>query len=212
MNAALFPAWDGALAARLLDEFELPRGGRFGFLSHGQKRKVMVLLALCQGADLLIFDEPTIGLDVESRRKFLDCLLDVALAGSRTVLLSSHILSDLERVVDRVVIVQKGRMLAEGCLEDLKARMRKLVIPAPTPQSIFEEHFRVHRYEQSAEGETAVTVVDFDDERFERFISALALAPGRSVQTVGFNLEELYLELTRSTAAAPRSRSERVLA
>lgn len=212
MNAALFPAWDGTLAARLRDDFELPRKGVFGFLSHGQKRKLMILLSLCQGADLLIFDEPTIGLDVESRRRFLDCLLDVALAGNRTVLLSSHILSDLERVVDRIVVVQKGRLLVEGDLEDLKARMRRLIVPVPTPKSLFEEHFRVHRCETTAEGETVVTVLDFDNERWERLVSALGLAPGRLVQTVGFNLEELYLELTRSTAEPPRRRSERVLA
>lgn len=204
MNAALFPDWDGALAERLLDEFGLRRQGRFGALSQGQKRKTLILLALCQSAELLIFDEPTTGLDVESRRAFLDCLLDVAAAGNRTVLLSSHILSDLERVVDRMVILRNGRLLLEGNLEELKAGVRKLQIAACVPLGVLEEHFRVHSCEYPTEGETLATVLDFSESSFERFVSSLPSEARLSVQTHGFNLEDLYLEL----ATHRRARSQ----
>jgi ABC-type multidrug transport system ATPase subunit len=207
MNAGLFPNWDRALAARLLDEFRLQRQGRFGVLSRGQKRKAMLLLALCQRADLLIFDEPTSGLDVESRRRFLDCLLDVALDGNRSVLLSSHILSDIERIADRIVILQNGRLLIEGELEDLKGETRRLDVPQPVPRCVLDEHFRVHSCDKTANGETVATVLNFAEETFNRFITALPPDQRQAVQVNGFNLEELYLTLTgsgfRTRAAGP---------
>ena len=207
MNAGFFPNWDHALAARLLDEFRLRRQGRFGVLSRGQKRKALLLLALCQRADLLIFDEPTSGLDVESRRRFLDGLLDVALEGGRTVLLSSHILSDIERIADRIVILQDGRLLVDGELEELKSATRQLFVPVPLPRSVFDEHFRVHACDRHADGGTIATVLDFTDEAFQRFVSALPADQQPAVRAHGFNLEELYLTLTgsgfRNRPAAP---------
>ncbi len=198
MNAGLFPEWDHALAARLIDEFRLRRQGRFGVLSRGQKRKAILLLALCQRADLLIFDEPTSGLDVESRRRFLDCLLDVALDGNRTVLLSSHILSDIERIADRIVILQNGRLLVEGELEDLKAETRRIFVPYPVPRSVLDEHFRIYDCVVRADGTTVATVLNYSEEIFARFVSSLPPDARQALEVNGFNLEELYLTLTGS--------------
>ena len=118
----LYPTWDQALAETLRDGFQLKRSQRFSELSKGQKRSLCILLALGQNADLLVLDEPAAGLDVLARRDFLDRILDVACAGGRTVVLSSHILSDLERVVDRVAILSHGTLKLEGELEDLKQK------------------------------------------------------------------------------------------
>ena len=118
----LYPTWDQALAETLCDGFQLNRSQRFSELSKGQKRSLCILLALGQNADLLVLDEPAAGLDVLARRDFLDRILDVACAGGRTVVLSSHILSDLERVVDRVAILSHGTLKLEGELEDLKQK------------------------------------------------------------------------------------------
>jgi ABC-2 type transport system ATP-binding protein len=118
----LYPAWDCPLAETLCETFELDRSKRFSEFSKGQKRSLSIVLALSQKADLLVMDEPAAGLDVLARRDFLDRVLEVACSGGRTVVLSSHILSDLERVVDRVAILSHGALKLEGELEELKQK------------------------------------------------------------------------------------------
>jgi ABC-2 type transport system ATP-binding protein len=118
----LYPTWDCPLAETLCDTFELSRKKKFSEFSKGQKRSLCILLALGQKADLLVLDEPAAGLDVLARRDFLDRVLEVACTAGRTVVLSSHILSDLERVVDRVAILAHGTLKLEGELEELKQK------------------------------------------------------------------------------------------
>jgi ABC-2 type transport system ATP-binding protein len=119
-NAAFYPNWNHALADRLVREFDLPLDDRIGKLSVGQLQKVAILLALGHEPDLLLLDEPAASLDPVARRHFLQMVIELAEPGKRTVLFSSHITSDLERVADRVAILKSGRILWQGMLEDLK--------------------------------------------------------------------------------------------
>jgi len=116
--APLYPNWDHALAEELLDAFSLRGKGRFPTLSKGQQRRLCLLLALCQRADLLVMDEPASGLDPAARRDLLDRILAIACdGGRRTVFISSHILTDLERVADRVAFLRGGELVLTGELE-----------------------------------------------------------------------------------------------
>jgi len=193
MNERLFPNWDRKLADDLLDEFALRGTGAWRKLSGGQQRKLMVLLALAQSPDLLILDEPTTGLDVEARNVFLQRILDVACGEGRTVLLSSHLLSDLERMVNRVVLIRSGRLVMHEELDALKAGMRKLQILADVPESVLREHFDVLTVDQPALNETVATVSNFSDERASAFVSTLR--DPELLRVHHFNLEQLYLEL-----------------
>lgn len=107
--------WDAPLADTLLKDFDLAGKGPFKTLSKGQKRKTCILLAICQNADLLVMDEPAAGLDVVSRREFLDQVLEIACRPGRTVLISSHLLSDLERVVDRLAMILQATTILLVC-------------------------------------------------------------------------------------------------
>jgi ABC-2 type transport system ATP-binding protein len=193
MNERLFPKWDRKLAAELLDEFALRGTGTYRKLSGGQQRKIMILLALAQSPDLLILDEPAAGLDVEARNTFLQRILDIACGEGRTVLLSSHLVGDLERMVDRVVLIRSGRLIMEGELDALKTGIRQLQILADVPEPVLREHFDVLSLSQPALNETLATVSNFSDERAARFVSTLR---GPELMRVhNFNLEQLYLEL-----------------
>ncbi len=119
-TAAFYPNWDDALVARLVGEWDIPANDRVGPLSVGQLQKVAILLALGHDPDLLILDEPAASLDPLARRQFLQMIIDLAEPGKRTVLFSTHITSDLERVADRVAILKSGRIAWQGLLEDLK--------------------------------------------------------------------------------------------
>jgi ABC-2 type transport system ATP-binding protein len=119
-TAAFYPNWNHDLIARLIKELDIPAGDRIGPLSVGQRQKVAILLALGHEPDLLILDEPAASLDPLARRRFLQMIIDLAEPDKRTVLFSTHITSDLERVADRVAILKSGVIAWHGLLEELK--------------------------------------------------------------------------------------------
>ncbi len=119
-TAAFYPNWNGATVDRFIKEWDIPTNDRIGTLSVGQLQKVAILLAIGHDPDLLILDEPAASLDPLARRQFLQMIIDLAEPGRRTVLFSTHITSDLERVADRVAILKSGRIAWQGLLEDLK--------------------------------------------------------------------------------------------
>ncbi len=123
--ARIYPAWKHDLVEILADRFHLSLKKRYDEFSKGQRRAMCILLALCQNADLLILDEPASGLDTIARRDFLSNMLEFVCDGERTVLFSSHILGDIERVVDSVAMMKSGRLLLSGELDELKEDVRK---------------------------------------------------------------------------------------
>ena len=131
-TAAFYPAWNSDLVARLLREWELPPNDRIGPLSVGQLQKLAIILALGHEPDLLILDEPVASLDPVARRDFLRTILQYTQDEGRTILFSTHITSDLERVADRVAILQGGRIAFHDGLDTLKESVKRLRITAAT--------------------------------------------------------------------------------
>jgi ABC-2 type transport system ATP-binding protein len=119
-TAAFYPNWNHDLVARLIKELDIPTGDLTWLLSVGQRQKVAILLALGHEPDLLILDEPAASLDPLARRQFLQMIIDLAEPDKRTVLFSTHITSDLERVADSVAILKSGVIAWYGLLEELK--------------------------------------------------------------------------------------------
>ena len=109
--AGFYPAWSDATFDRLARRLALPRDQKFKTLSSGMKRKFALLLALSHGADLLILDEPTSGLDPVFRREFLELVGEALQDEGKSVLFSTHITSDLERIADFVTLVDRGRVV-----------------------------------------------------------------------------------------------------
>ena len=120
-NRAFFPAWSDARAKRYTDALQIPLTRKFRKLSHGNKTKLSLLLALAQGAELLVLDEPTIGLDPVITDELLRLLIDEFATTGQTLLISSHHLSEVEKIADWVGIIDRGRMLLEAQLDDVRA-------------------------------------------------------------------------------------------
>src|SRR5882762_7127827 len=129
-TGAFYPRWNKALVERLLREWELNPEDRVGPLSVGQTQKLAIILALAHEPDLLVLDEPAASLDPAARREFLKAVLAVAAGGSRTVVFSTHITSDLERVADRVAILRRGAVVYDGELDALKDSVKRLHLTA----------------------------------------------------------------------------------
>ena len=192
LNASLYPKWDDALARWLLNGLDLHPSKKYQALSRGEKRRLCLLLAICQNADVLIFDEPASGLDVVARHKFLELILEQVYDGKRTVFLSSHLLSDLERIIDRLAILHHGRVHLSGALDDLKTEVRQIYLPETVLRESLDSHFKVMQYE-SLEHQTVAIVRDFDEDRFRALCQQHGC--GDTAQVHGFNLEDLFVKL-----------------
>ena len=121
MGQELNPGWDGALAGRRIEQLGLDPRQRAGRLSGGQRAQLALTLALAKRPDLLILDEPVASLDPLARREFLEAVAQNAAAYGMTVLLSSHLMADLERICDYLVLLVASRVRLAGTVSDLLA-------------------------------------------------------------------------------------------
>ncbi|MBQ1433615.1 MAG: ABC transporter ATP-binding protein [Ruminococcus sp.] len=115
----LFENWDRQTFFGYLDRFALPRKKKFGQFSKGMKMKLQIASALSHGAKLLIMDEATTGLDPVVRNEILDIFLEYLQDEDNSILMSSHITSDLEKIADSVTFIDKGRLLITGYKDDI---------------------------------------------------------------------------------------------
>ncbi|MEV4546069.1 ABC transporter ATP-binding protein [Micromonospora echinaurantiaca] len=129
LGAKLNRRWDGALARNRLAELGIPPRKPVGQLSGGQRAQVALAVALAKRPRLLLLDEPVASLDPLARREFLQSLMGSVADAGTTVLLSSHLLADLERVCDHLIVLHASQARLVGAVEDLVAEHRQLVGP-----------------------------------------------------------------------------------
>jgi ABC-2 type transport system ATP-binding protein len=125
-NRGFFPQWRDELAVRYAEALEIPMDRKFKKLSQGNKTKLCLLLALTQNPELLVLDEPTAGLDPVVTDQLVRVLVEDFTSEGRTILMSSHHLSEVERIADWVGIVDKGKLLLEARLDDIRSNYRRI--------------------------------------------------------------------------------------
>ncbi len=123
-----FPKWRDDLEQRYLKMFELAPKKKIPDLSKGMRSKLMLLLAISRGAELLILDEPTDGLDPAATEDVLRELVAIAASEGTTMFFSSHQLSEVELIADHIGIIDQGKMIVAGSLDDMKAQYQRLQI------------------------------------------------------------------------------------
>ena len=149
MGHWLNPAWDAAFAASRVEELGLDLSQRSGTLSGGQRAQLALTLAVAKRPELLVLDEPVAALDPLARREFLQTLMEVVAVRGVSVVLSSHLTADLERVCDYLVVLVAGRVALTGEVDDLLASHHRLTGPRrdsgalPAHQSVIEESHAV---------------------------------------------------------------------
>jgi len=193
----LYPNWNEPLYQELLKTFDLKPSRRYEESSKGQRRAMCIIIALCQEPEVLIMDEPASGLDTLARRHFLKELLKVTCDENKTVLFSSHILGDIERTVDRVAILMRGRMVLEGELDTLKERVRRITFRTESG-NVAEPTVKLFQTLRNIQerGSLQWVVTDFEDEKFAQLRESLPESV--AVEVEGFNLEELFMESIES--------------
>lgn len=197
LNQQFFPNWNSQLATRLTKEFHIDPSAVFSRLSLGQKRRAVLLQAICQGAELLILDEPFSGLDAIFRRQCLDMLLEATVEYGQTILVSSHLLHDIERIVDTVTMMCDGRVFAEGNLEDFKRRMRRIRVEGAVPSEREQTLSQLNVVRRQMKHQVTDLIVDDYQEATQQ---SLARILGEKVIVEHMNLEDIFVELSLKTA------------
>jgi ABC-2 type transport system ATP-binding protein len=131
---AFFPAWDETYAEELREAFDLDPAAKIRNLSRGQRARAGLLVALAHRPDLLVLDEPSSGLDPVVRRDILSAIIRTIADEGRTVLFSSHLLDEVERVADRVAMIHEGRILVTATMDEIKETHRRLTLRFEAPQ------------------------------------------------------------------------------
>jgi ABC-2 type transport system ATP-binding protein len=131
---AFYPTWDDGYAAELVRSFNLDPRQPVKTLSQGQQAKLGLLTALAYRPELLILDEPSSGLDPVVRRDILEAIIRIVADEGRTVLFSSHLLDEVERVADQIVMLQSGRIVVNGRTEDVRRSHVSAVLVFNDPQ------------------------------------------------------------------------------
>lgn len=185
-----YPEWDDNHCTALMKAFHLSDSEKIATLSFGGRTKLSLLLALARRPEILILDEPTTGLDAVSRQQVFGELLNAVEDGKRTVLISSHGLSDIERFADHVGMIKNGKLLLEGRMDEVVDRF------------CFAEFFTTNGASfQSQEG---LTILKHTENRWHALLDQKSPAPdwlqthgAQQISLTTLTLEDLFVALTK---------------
>jgi len=181
--APFYRDWDEALFRRLMEEFDLPLGKRFSRLSRGMKMKFSLALALSHNADLLVLDEPTSGLDPVFRRELLGRLSAFLQDGGKSVLFSTHITTDLERIADFVTFIRDGAVVFSAAKDEI---LERWAVVKGGPELLAEEHRGL--LQGVRKREFVVQAVSADAAEARRRLGKTALIERASLEDIMFYL------------------------
>lgn len=200
-TAAFYANWDHALSDDLLRRWRIPANQRIGPFSPGELQKLGLILALGHRPELLVLDEPVAALDPLARREFLKSLLEVTQDDRHTVLFSTHITSDLERVASHVALLQGGRISLFEELDSVKDRVKRLRIRAAVD---LPATFQVPGALRTVvAGSTALVVAT---QVSPQLLDELRSRWQADVSVEDLNLEEIFLELVTLAPGTPGER------
>ena len=188
-----FPNWNTELERKYLNRFELAPHREIKQLSRGTRTKLALLLVLCRGAELLILDEPTAGLDPAMAEDVLQALVGHVAGEAMTIFFSSHQIGEVDQIADHVAIIDRGRLVVAGALDDVRARYQRvqLVFAGNAPQIELRATGIIGVRRQGR----VLTVLTNDREA--ALAEARALSPA-SIDVAPVTLKEIFLESVRT--------------
>ena len=189
---AFYPAADRTLVEKILDHFGLARSAKISRLSKGMRAQVSLALALAPDPELLILDDPTLGLDTNTRRDFVESMIHVIQRRGRTILFSSHVLGDVERVADRIGILVDGVLRVDCPTEHFKGAVRKVVVEfGRQPPEFAGCAGLLGQWQQGNRRE--LVIVSYGPEQR----AAIEAQSPRRIDVIELNLEDAFIAYTR---------------
>ena len=198
MTRRAFRAFDPSRARELLGQFGVDSRKRVRALSKGMKTAVMVALAFCREAEILVLDEPTGGLDPVNQRHVLSLMINEAAKGN-SVLFSSHQIGQVERAAEHIAIVDRGRLVLQGLVDDLKSDRK--IVEGVFPDTAFSldgiaNDPHVARADRTERIVRLLVTADADG-----IAMRLGQAGANGVRVVDLNLEDIFLYAVSPTTA-----------
>ena len=190
---SLSSKWNQQFFDHLLQTFRLPMDRKVSQLSTGMRAQLNLALAMARDPELLILDDPTLGLDTVARRQFLELAIDLLQKDGRTILFSSHILSDVERIADRIGILVAGKLVVDCTLEELKNRVKKLrlIFSQHAPQNL---HLTEIINQQAQDRELVVTIANYSPQK-QAVIDTFKPV---TCTEMPMTLEDIFIECTKT--------------
>jgi ABC-2 type transport system ATP-binding protein len=189
-----FPKWRDDLERKYLKAFDLPADKKIPNLSKGMQSKLMLLLAISRGAELLVLDEPTDGLDPAAVEEVLRELVALSASDGTTIFFSSHQLAEVEQIASEIVIIDKGCAVVSGAMEDLKQQYQRISV-------VFADGVREVRWVDGAEHirQEGRMVSILAGRNIEGIMAQARGLPGTTVEKHSVTLKELFLDHVRTT-------------
>ena len=184
--------WNDEFFNHLIETFRLPADRKVKELSIGMRAQLNLALAMAIDPELLIFDDPTLGLDTVARRQFLELAIELIQQQGRTILFCSHILSDVERIADKIGILTAGKLVVDCPLEELKERVKKLrvIFPESAPANL---HLTEIINQQIQGREMVITVANWNKQKQ----TVLETFKPSSCTEIPMSLEDMFIECTK---------------
>ena len=196
----MHPNWDEDYARSLVEDFQLPRNRKVSKLSRGMLSGLGVIIGLASRAPLTLFDEPYLGLDAVSRQLFYDRLLADYAEHPRTVLLSTHLIDEASELIERVVVIDGGRIRIDEDADALRGRAATVTGPASAVDEVTASREQLHREEL---GNVARVTVQGAFDASER-----SLAESRGLRFEPVSLQELVVRTTARPDSEDRNRDD----
>jgi len=193
LHSAFYPTWDQQWAEELLGQFDLDVDRKLSALSKGESGKVHMLVALAQKPELLVLDEPTDGLDPVVRRDILAAVLQYVTDAQATVLISSHLVHELERICDWVGLMDHGSLIAEVPMQDFKSGIKKLRV-ASVPADLANAPFTLLSRERT-NGSVEQLLVRGWDPHMSEYLTGVG---ANLREVIDLDLEEGFVEMLRA--------------
>ena len=191
-GARFYPGWDSALAERVVDTFELPGNRDIRKLSRGQLSAVGILVGLCARAPITFFDEPYLGLDATARMLFYDLLLRDYIAHPPTIVVSTHLIDEIENLLSRVIVLDHGRVREDADVDELRGRALRLSGRMEAIERVTAHHSVLHRSALGSLGTAVVTATpDLADEAAAAGLAAEPASLHELVVAYGLHTKEV---------------------
>lgn len=189
---SFFADWAQSSAENFVSKWNIPFGTRMNALSKGNRTKLLLASALSRKSSLLIFDEPTEGLDPAGIEEVLSSITAYAAEANRTILIATHRLDEVERICDRIAIMNHGRILLTGDLDDIRSQWKTIDAIGDVPADAVRKWENVRKAER--EGLRIRLTVSADSQSIvERLRDQYHIS---NVEIQGMNLREIYLAAT----------------
>ncbi|XPV74702.1 MAG: ATP-binding cassette domain-containing protein [Desulfovibrio sp.] len=192
-HSQFYPKWDRDIFFELVSRLDVSHNRRISRMSCGQRSQVVLGLIMAQCPQLMILDDYSMGLDVGYRRLFLDFLQEYVRERGTTVMLTSHVVQDLDKIIDNMIIIQEGKVLVEGRKDQFLESFRQFQIPSTEASKKIHLGGAIAAIEHGRTNTSLYGYCSYDE--MESYLGALGIS-GEGMKEISMDFEDAFIGIT----------------